>query len=112
MLKFILVLTPLNRKSSIYLDGMVIKIWDDDLAQRVDGDELRACQLCRIASARAELLDEFSSGLKHEDARLLAVHDNKVPRLIHGQAFWTWNSFEWEQNQIDLKQSWIITLQY
>jgi hypothetical protein len=35
-----------------------------------------------------------------------------VPRLIHGQAFWTWNSFEWEQNQIDLKQSWIITLQY
>ena len=66
-----------------------MKIRDDDLAQRVDGHELRAGQLCWITSARAELVDEFSAGLKHEDAGLLAVDDDQVPGLIHGQAFWT-----------------------
>ena len=61
-----------------YLDRVIVEVGDDDLIQRVDGDELWPGKFGDVTATRSELLDELAARLKDENGGLLAVDDDHV----------------------------------
>ncbi len=75
-----------------HLDGMVVKVRDDNLVFGVDGDKMRTCQAIPLASPRAEFLHQFSVGLKDKHAAGFVVHHDQMSGSVNRYTFWACNA--------------------
>ena len=74
-----------------HLDGMVVKVGDNDMSLRVDRHIVRPSKVVTLAPPGAEFEKQFPVYLEDENARGLVVNHHQVAGTVHRNTLWTWN---------------------
>ena len=80
------------KKFNKYLYWVIVKIWDDDMFLRVNGDKMGPSKFSRIGSSGTKFLYQFSVRLKDQNTGGTIIYHHQMAGTVYCNAFGAWKS--------------------